>query len=86
MREHDVLPELSQALRERLAVISDHELRASHPAEQLSRLKSVSEKIHSLQEHLPPGSDPRLVHFLKNCSYDKALAWLESAAHSASEN
>ena len=70
--------ELAQVLRERLAIISNRELRETKPVEQLAQLKSVSEKIDSLQAKLPQGSDPRLTHFLKNCSYDKALAWLES--------
>ena len=71
---------LTDALRERLAVIADHDLRAKDPAAQLERLKAVSEKIVHLQSTLPHPVHPRLAHFLEGCSYDKALAFLEEAA------
>lgn len=70
--------ELADALRQRLAVIADRELREKNPASQLERLKTVSEKITALQAQLPQNTDPQLAHFLKNCSYDKALAFLET--------
>jgi len=70
-------PALAAALRERLAVIADQELRRKDPAAQLERLKAVSEKIAALQSQLPPDIHPRLRHFLEGCSYDKALAFLE---------
>jgi hypothetical protein len=68
---------LAAALRERLAVIADHNMRAKDPAAHLDRLKAVSEKIAGLQSQLPPGVPPRLAHFLEGCSYDKALAFIE---------
>ena len=70
--------ELADALRERLAVIADRELREKNPAAQLERLKTVSEKITALQAQLPRNTDPQIAHFLKNCSYHKALAFLET--------
>ncbi len=72
---------LADALRERLAVIADHELRRNDPAAQLERLKAVSEKITRLQSALPQPVNPRLAHFLQGCSYDKALAFIEQKAH-----
>jgi hypothetical protein len=68
---------LAAALRERLAVIADHEARAKDPAAHLERLKAASEKIVALQSQLPPDISPRLTHFLEGCSYDKALAFIE---------
>ncbi len=68
---------LADALRERLAVIADHEARQKDPAAHLERLKAASEKIIDLQSRLPQPVNPRLDHFLQGCSYDKALAFLE---------
>jgi hypothetical protein len=78
MPSAELFSELAVALRERLAVISDRELREKNPEAQLERLKSVSEKIAALQAQLPQSTDPHLAHYLKNCSYDKALAFLEN--------
>lgn len=68
---------LADALRERLAVIANHELRQRDPTAQLEQLKAASEKIVLLQAQLPRPVDPRLNHFLQGCSYDKALAFLD---------
>jgi len=68
---------LADALRDRLSVIADHELRRNDPVAHLERLKAASEKIVILQSQLPPDIPPRLEHFLQGCSYDKALAFLE---------
>jgi hypothetical protein len=57
--------------------MSRADLRQQHAAH-LQRLKEVPEKITHLQSQLPANVDRRLNHFLKNCSYDKALALLES--------
>ena len=77
MENENLLQALADALRERLAVIADHELRCKDPATQLERLKAASEKIIRIQSQLPQGIPPRLDHFLQGCSYDKALAFLE---------
>ncbi len=71
--------ELAAALRERLAVIADRAAYERDPQEHLRRLQSASEQITALQSQLPAPVDPRLAHYLERCSYDKALAWLESA-------
>ncbi len=68
--------ELANALRDRLIVIADHSLRAQDPEAQMERLKTVSQRILTLQAKLPANAPARLVHFLENCSYDKALAFL----------
>lgn len=70
------LSELADLLEKRLAVIADHELRENDPDEQLRQLQSVSEKIVERQGELAGDLSPRLAHFLENCSYDKALAWI----------
>jgi hypothetical protein len=74
----NVHQQLADALRQRLDVIADRELRERDPAAHLAALKTASENIAHLQAHLPPESDARLRHFLERCSYDKALAMIES--------
>lgn len=69
--------ELAAALRERLEVIADGDLRQRDPAAHLERLKVASEKIIALQEQLPAEAHPQLAHYLQRCSYDKALAFVE---------
>jgi hypothetical protein len=71
------LADLTEALRERLAVIRDEESRRDE-AKHIARLRAISEKIDRLQESLPPSADPRLKHFLDRKSYDKALQYLEA--------
>ena len=72
----DVVADLAQALRERLAVIRDEQSRRNEP-KHIARLRAVSEKIDQLQAALPKPVDPRLVHYLERKSYDKALEYLE---------
>ncbi len=69
--------DLAHALRTRLQVIGDQNLRARDPELQLTKLREASEAIASAQTKLVPPVDPRLGHYLERCSYDKALAWLE---------
>ncbi len=73
-----LLEQLAAALRERIEVIADREAREKDSAAHLDRLKAASEKIARIQTQFPPDIDPRLDHFLKRCSYDKALAFLEA--------
>jgi hypothetical protein len=68
---------LSEALRERLAIISDEESRRDE-ARHIARLQAVSEKIEELEHRLPPGTDPQLRHFLQRRSYSKALELIET--------
>jgi len=67
---------LADALQKRLAIIQDANLRETNPSLQLEQLKAVSEEISRVQEALPHDCDPHLKHYLQNCSFDKALAFL----------
>jgi hypothetical protein len=73
----NVIVDLKNALRERLAIIHDKESRRDQPAH-LARLQNVSQKIESLEAVLPRPIDPQLAHYLKRKSYDKALEFLEN--------
>lgn len=75
-----LLAELAQALREREAAIGDREHAQRDPAGHLERLKTVSEDIVRIGGSLPPPIHPELAHYLERCSYQKALALIESAA------
>ena len=68
--------DLREALRERLAIISDEKSRRDENVH-LARLESISEKIDKLEAALPRPIDPQLAHYLKRRSYDKALEFLE---------
>ena len=74
----EVHRELAAALRERLAVIADRAGYESDPQAHLVRLQTVSERIVALAGTLPAPVDPRLAHYFERCSYDKALAFLET--------
>ena len=72
--------ELADALRARLAVIGDRDLYARDPAAHLEQLKRASKRIEDATAKLPRPVNGELAHFLKGCSYQKALAWLERNA------
>ena len=74
--------DLAAALRERLAIIADRDSYQRDPSGHLDRLKAVGECIVGLGARLPAPVDPRLAHYLQRCSYDKALAFLESGIFS----
>jgi hypothetical protein len=71
--------DLRDALRERLSLVADHELRDRDPQAHLERLKSAASRLDAAIAQLPPQSDPELRHYLARQSYTKALAWLEEA-------
>ena len=72
---------LALALRERLSVIADHAHRDIDPAAHLQRLIDVSTQIETLVAALPARElDPQFLHYLDRRSYEKALAWIESAS------
>ena len=73
-----VFSELSEALRERLRVVADHELRDRDPQAHLDQLKSAASRLDAAIAQLPAQCDPELRHYLTRQSYVKALAWLES--------
>jgi len=69
---------LAAALRERRAVVADREFYRRDPAAHLAQLQAVSGRIEQLGKSLPPPIPGDLAHFLERCSYDKALAWIET--------
>jgi hypothetical protein len=70
--------ELRDALRERLGIVADHELRERDPKTHLERLKSAAARLEQAIARLPNQCDADLRHYLARQSYVKALAWLES--------
>ena len=73
----NVLLDLRDALRERIAIIRDEESRRDQETH-MARLSAVSEKIDKLAVAVPRPIDPQLAHYLQRRSYDKALEFLES--------
>jgi len=73
-----ILAELADALRERLAIIGDEESRRDS-VRHTERLQKASEKIESIEHRLPRTADPQLRHFLQRRSYSKALDLLEAS-------
>ena len=74
-------PAMAELLRRRLEIIADPDLRENAPDTQLKQLQEISEKITAAhQEMQDSGIHAQLDHFLKNCSFDKALAFVEKPA------
>jgi len=69
---------LAEALRERLDVISDRQLREQNPAAHLARLRQASEQIEQLKKNLPVNADPMLTHYLDRMSLSKALEFVQN--------
>ena len=74
---------LAEALRARRRLITDREFYARDPAGHLTELQRVSERISEMAAALPSPAPPQLAHYLERCSYEKALAWIESAGGGA---
>ena len=72
------LNELSALLNRRLGTIADADLRERDPERQLALLQEVSEAIAAFHAHHRGAVPPRLNQFLQNCSYQKALEWVEA--------
>jgi hypothetical protein len=70
-------PTLAGALRTRLSLIANHQLRDQDPDAHLAKLKKAGERIDDLVQQLPRDADPMLVHYLQRQSLNKALEWLE---------
>lgn len=68
---------LAEALRDRLNVIADHQLRDQNPETHLTRLKQASERIEQLRTKLPADADPMLAHYLGRSSLSKALEFVQ---------
>ena len=68
---------LAGALRDRLAVIADHQLRDQDPSAHLTKLKQASERIEQLRNRLSADADPMLAHYLSRMSLGKALDFVQ---------
>lgn len=75
-----MIPELTDLLRRRVAIIADHAWRDRDAAGHLEVLKEVSEQISSWTMAHRTEVDAQLRHYLANASYQKALAHLEALA------
>ena len=75
---NEVFSDLHDALRERLRIVADHDLRDRDPQAHLDQLKLAASRLDAAIAQLPAQCDPELRHFLQRQSYVKALAWLES--------
>jgi len=69
---------LAQALRDRLQIIADSQLRERDPTGHLTKLKEASERIEELKKRLPLDTDPMLAHYLERMSLTKALDFVQS--------
>lgn len=65
-------------LEKRRAVIADHAWRDRDAAAHLAALQQVSGSLIAEHQRLRPQLPPRLQHYLTQCSYDKAAAWIVS--------
>ncbi|MDB6077999.1 MAG: hypothetical protein JWO82_1746 [Akkermansiaceae bacterium] len=70
--------DLAALLVRRREIIADHPFRDRDTIGHLEALKGISEEIAAWQESHRAELPPRLDHFLTNCSFDKALFFLES--------
>ena len=78
MNPDPLLTSLQSLLARRRAVIADHVWRDRDAAAHLASLQEVSEAIMAEHQRLRAELPPRLQHYLTQCSYDKAAAWIES--------
>ena len=69
--------ELLEALKNRLAVVADHEFRDRDPAAHLEALKAAAARLDVVSSRLPGNANPQLRHFIERQSFTKAIAWLE---------
>ncbi|MGE9270850.1 MAG: hypothetical protein ACQKBU_08605 [Verrucomicrobiales bacterium] len=71
-------PDLAALLQRRLDVIADHDFRDRDPEAHLTNLREASQAITLWHSKHRGSLDARLEHFLRGCSYQKALIYLES--------
>ncbi len=69
---------LLELLDRRRAVIADHAWRDRDAPAHLAALQEVSEAIVATHQDHGRTLPPRLQHYLTQCSYDKAAAWIRS--------
>ena len=79
MANHNSFLSIASLLQKRVDVIADHSWRNRDPAGHLAELQRVSEAIN--EEHLRLSGElpPKLKHYLQQCSYQKALHFIEGA-------
>ncbi len=70
------LQELADCLQQRLDTIADTRFAKHDPVAHLDKLKQTSEAVFELQQDLAGKIPARLQHFLEQCSYNKALAFI----------
>ena len=73
------LSELHALLSHRLAVIGDKKMREESPAAHLEELKKASEAITAWHQTHRAEVPARLNHYLTQASFQKALAWIDTA-------
>ena len=71
---------LALLLEQRLQIIADHSFRDRDPEAHLAALQKVSETLADTYQTLKPQLPPRLRHFMEQCSYSKALDYLQAGA------
>lgn len=76
------LPLLSM-LQRRRSLIADHAWRDRDPSGHLAALQDISGQLEQEHQRLNPTLPPRLRHYLVQCSYDKAAAWIEAGGKDA---
>jgi hypothetical protein len=69
---------LAKALRDRLQVIADSQLREQDPTGHLTKLRQASERIEELKKRLPSDTEPMLAHYLDRMSLSKALEFVQN--------
>ncbi|MGI8604585.1 MAG: hypothetical protein ACR2OZ_16560 [Verrucomicrobiales bacterium] len=74
------LAPLAGLLRRRREIIGDHRWRDADPTQHLEALRQISEEIGVATEGLRGQIPPRLEHFLRQCSFDKALGFIEEVS------
>lgn len=75
---HDELETLAHLLRRRIEIIEDTAWRDRDSSGHLEGLKTASEAIMAKHAELKGRLSPRLEHFFSNCSYGKALDFIEN--------
>ena len=69
---------LAVLLRRRVETIADRDRHVRDPDGHFQAIKAVSEAILAAQAGLEGRLPVRLKHFLDNCSYEKALIFIEN--------
>jgi len=72
--EHTV--QLRQLLEQRLNIITNHDLRARDPQQQLAALQEVSEQLQEWYQEHRAALPAQLNHFMSQASFSKALEYI----------